>query len=89
MLARDHGCPACHVIPGVGPVAGQVGPPLAGFAARTYIAGRRPNRPDDLVAWLRNPVLIDPETAMPDVGLTEEEAKHVAAYLYTLEAEDA
>lgn len=86
-LARSHGCPACHVIPGVGPVAGLVGPPLAGFAGRAYIAGRLPNRPAELVAWLRDPPVIDPETAMPDVGLDEAEAKHVAAFLYTLAPE--
>jgi cytochrome c1 len=68
-------------------VAGLVGPPLAGFAGRAYIAGRLPNRPDELVAWIRNPTLVDPETAMPDMGLSEEEAKHVAAYLYTLSPE--
>ena len=87
LAARAHGCPACHVIPGVGPVAGLVGPSLEGFAGRAYIAGRLPNRPDELVAWLRDPTLVDPLTAMPDVGLSQEEAIHVAAYLYTLAPE--
>jgi cytochrome c2 len=86
-LARTHGCPACHVIPGVGPTRGQVGPSLAGFAERAYIAGRLPNRPDALVLWLQDPTLVDPKTAMPDVGLDEPGARHVAAYLYTLNAD--
>lgn len=85
-VARAHGCPACHVMPGVGPVAGLVGPSLDGFADRAYVAGRLPNRPDALVRWLLEPALVDPGTAMPDVGLSEAEAKHLAAYLYTLDA---
>lgn len=71
-------------MPGVGPVAGLVGPSLDGFAGRAYIAGRLPNRPDALVAWLRDPTVVDPLTAMPDTGLSAEEATHLAAYLYTL-----
>lgn len=83
-LARAAGCPACHVLPGVGPTAGRVGPALAGFGSQAYIAGRLPNRPDNLVRWLQNPPLVDPSTAMPDSGLTQAEARHVAAFLYTL-----
>jgi cytochrome c2 len=86
-LARAYGCQACHVIPGVGPTGGLVGPPLAGFASRAYIAGRLPNRPGQLLLWLRDPAVVDPETAMPDMGVGEEEARHLAAYLYTLVAE--
>ena len=37
-----------------------------------------------LTAWLRDPPAIDPSTAMPDLGLSEAEALHMAAYLYTL-----
>ena len=51
---------------------------------RAYIAGRLPNRPTMLTVWLRDPPPIDPETAMPALGLSEAEALDVAAYLYTL-----
>jgi cytochrome c1 len=37
-----------------------------------------------LTMWVRDPTAIDPMTAMPVVGLAEAEARHVAAYLYTL-----
>jgi cytochrome c1 len=83
-LIAAHGCTACHQIPGVAQATGTVGPPLAGFGWRAYIAGRLPNRPVMLTAWLRDPPAIDPETAMPALGLTETEALDVAAYLYTL-----
>jgi cytochrome c len=83
-LIASYGCTACHAIPGIAGFVGSVGPPLAGFSRRAYIAGRLPNRPMMLTAWLRDPPTIDPATAMPGLGLSEAEARHVAAYLYTL-----
>ena len=83
-LIASYGCAGCHAIPGIAPSVGTVGPPLAGFSRRGYIAGRLPNRPTMLTAWLRDPPAIDPATAMPNVGLSEAEALDVAAYLYTL-----
>ena len=84
-----HGCTACHAIPGIDTVKGVVGPPLAGLARRGLIAGQLPNKPGALVAFLQSPPALVPATGMPDVGLTSEEARHIAAYLYTLEAPDA
>ena len=49
------------------------------------IAGRLPNRPDVLAAFVRNAPALVPGTAMPAMPLTEEESRDVAAYLYTLE----
>ena len=83
-IIADYGCSACHRIPGIAQPTGTVGPSLAGFGRRAYIAGQLPNRPMALTAWLRDPPAIDPGTAMPALGLSETEARHVAAYLYTL-----
>jgi cytochrome c2 len=80
-----HGCTACHAVPGIRDARGIVGPPLHGVARRGFIAGRLPNTPAVLVAFLENPPSLAPETGMPDVGLTAGEARHVAAYLYTLD----
>ena len=77
-------CGACHDIPGVIGADGRVGPPLAGFARRTIIAGLLPNTPTDLVRWLRTPQAVKPGDAMPDTGLSEQQAKDAAAYLYSL-----
>ncbi|HEY7899895.1 MAG TPA: c-type cytochrome, partial [Caulobacteraceae bacterium] len=74
-------CGACHEIPGVFAANGLVGPPLAGFGRRTMIAGMLPNTRDNLVLWLRYPQKITPGNAMPDTGLSEAEARDVAAYL--------
>jgi cytochrome c2 len=84
-----HGCTACHAIPGIDSIKGVVGPPLAGLARRGSLAGQLPNRPGVLIAFLQNPPALVPETGMPIVDLTTEEARHIAACLYTLEAPDA
>jgi cytochrome c1 len=78
------GCGSCHVIPGIHNAKGLVGPPLMFFSRRTMIAGELPNSPENLVRWLKNPPAIEPGTAMPDLGLTDQQAHDVAAYLYTL-----
>jgi cytochrome c553/cytochrome c2 len=84
-----HGCAACHTIPGIRSPKGIVGPPLGGVRARGFIAGQLPNRPDVLVAFLQNPPALVPQTGMPNVGLTREQARHIAAYLYSLGTNDA
>jgi cytochrome c1 len=76
------GCGSCHVIPGVERARGLVGPPLTDFAWRAYIAGRAPNTPRNLEAWIRLPDSVEPGTAMPTLGVSQEEARDIAAYLY-------
>lgn len=84
-LIDSYGCGSCHIIPGIAEARGKVGPPLSGFAERAYIAGRIANTESNLVAWLVNPQQIDPQTAMPNLGVTAQEARSMAAYLYGLE----
>ena len=83
-LVSQYQCGACHKIPETRGDGGQAGPSLEGFGRLSYIAGRIPNRPDRLVAWLIDPPALKPGTAMPAMGMTEEEARHMAAFLYTL-----
>lgn len=83
-LIRQYGCPSCHTIPGISGADGIVGPPLDLFARRVYIAGVFPNTPDNLVRWIMEPPDMVPETAMPDMNIPEDQARHIAAYLYTL-----
>jgi cytochrome c len=63
---------------------GIVGPPLDGFAEWAFIAGQLPNTPDMLVAFLQNPSALVSGIGMPDVRLSLEGARHVAAFLYSL-----
>lgn len=79
------GCGACHAIPGVRWPRGAVGGPLDGFAGRSLIAGALPNQPDILVAFLRDPPALKPQTAMPPSAISEAQARDIAAYLYTLD----
>lgn len=83
-VIEEKGCGACHTIPGIDAASGMVGPPLTGWARRSYIAGTLPNAPENLVKWVMDPHAVEPGTAMPDLGLSEQEARDVAAYLYTL-----
>jgi cytochrome c2 len=77
-------CGVCHAIPGVRGARGVVGPPLDRFALRSFIGGRVPNTPENLVRWVMDPGALAPGTAMPAVGLDEQQARDVAAYLYGL-----
>jgi cytochrome c2 len=79
-----YGCGACHAIPAVSRANGQVGPSLDKIGVRAVIAGRLPNRPDQMVAWIRFPQSASPGTAMPDMGVSEKDGRDIAAYLYTL-----
>jgi cytochrome c2 len=81
---RQNACPTCHIIPGISEAKGLVGPPLERFAERVYVGGVVPNTPDNLVAWIIDPPSIAPLTAMPPSGVSEAEARDIAAYLYTL-----
>jgi len=83
-LIKAYGCGSCHTVPGVTGAHGSVGPSLEGFADRAYVAGVLPNEPGGLVRWLVNPPVHSPQTAMPDLGVTEAQARDMAAYLYTL-----
>ena len=84
LLLRQFGCGACHRIPGVADAQGNVGPPLDGVAKRVYLGGMLPNSPDAMVRWIRDPRRVDPQTAMPALGVSEEHARDMAAYLHTL-----
>jgi cytochrome c len=81
---RRYGCQSCHSIPGIEGANALVGPPLTGIASRSYIAGVLVNNPDNMITWIRNPPAVDNKTAMPNMGVTEKDARDIAAYLYQL-----
>lgn len=83
-LIQSYGCGACHIVPGVNGARGLVGPPLYYFADRTMIAGELANTPPNLERWIEHPKQVEPNTAMPDLGVTADQAQDIAAYLYTL-----
>lgn len=75
-------CGACHRIAGIPGAHGTVGPPLDRYRERVFVAGRAPNLPDHLVAWIRDAPSLDPRTAMPNLDVSQGEARDIAAYLY-------
>lgn len=75
LFEDTYGCATCHSIGGQG---GRIGPALdrAGFMSNA----------DWLYRWIKNPQAIEPRTKMPALGLTNEDALAVVAYLNTLRA---
>ena len=61
-----------------------MGPPLTGMGGRSLIAGKLTNTPDNMVRWLRHTHEVDPLTAMPEMGVSEQDARDIGAYLATL-----
>jgi cytochrome c len=82
-LMTKYGCAGCHTINGVPGADGKVGPPLKGLIERVYIGGTAPNNAKNLVRWLVDPQHFAPHAAMPPPGLSDGEARDIAAYLYS------
>jgi cytochrome c2 len=80
---RRYGCGGCHTIPGIPGGDGQVGGPLADTIHRVYVGGVVTNSPENLVQWIVSPQAFSPRSAMPATGISEAEARDVAAYLYS------
>ena len=71
---------ACHAIEGVS--NGTVGPNLTHIASQQY--NNFPNDPEFLKQWINDPQLSKPGTAMPKLGLNDQELNDVVTYLETL-----
>jgi cytochrome c2 len=83
-LISQYGCTACHVVPGVEGPRGEVGPSLDHVATRPVIAGALPNNLPNLLQYLQNPQVVNTQNIMPNLGIKPDEARDIAAYLYTL-----
>jgi cytochrome c2 len=83
LALAQHACRACHMIPGLTGPETHVGRSLAGLAERRFIAGSLPNNQASLVRWIRNPQSVDPQTAMPALGVSERDALDMSAWLLT------
>lgn len=83
VLFETRGCTACHVLDATNQ-ANMVGPNLANVGSRRHIAaGVLLNTDENLARWIRDPQSIKVGVKMPVMGLTEEQASAVAAYLRT------
>lgn len=84
-LIQHYGCGSCHMIPGINGADGLVGPPLTHWGRRSYIAGMMPNNPDNLTFWVQHPQKVVPGVDMPEMGIDDQEARAIAAYLDTIQ----
>jgi len=83
-LIASH-CAACHQVPGIAVATGRVGPSLAHIGSQQIIAGYFANSPALLAQWIEHPQKLLPGNAMPEMGLSADEAAQIADYLYTME----
>jgi cytochrome c oxidase subunit 2 len=78
-------CMLCHAIRGTTANARKA-PDLTHVAGRPHLAaGRLPNTPRDLAAWIADPQKIKPGVNMPAHLLPDEDLKALVAYLGTLQ----
>jgi cytochrome c oxidase subunit 2 len=81
-LFLTKGCIACHALNAYDAPKGMVGPNLANIGARTYLAaGTLKNTDENMARWIRDPQGIKKGVLMPNLGLTDEEARALVAFL--------
>ena len=77
-----YGCLGCHEVAGIRDSRGRVGPQISNYKQQIYIAGLLPNTPENLISWIKDPQQHNPATAMPNLGVSDQDARDIAAYLY-------
>lgn len=83
-LIDANGCGTCHRIPQTEGADGRTGPPLTAMSRQAYVAGVLPNTPEALATFIANPQQVDPRSAMPNLELSQDEARLIADYLYAV-----
>ncbi len=79
-LVEEVGCLGCHSLESGGSAPPEVaGPNLSAIGSKTSAAW--------LFAWLKNPAKWDPQTAMPSLRLSDQEALDITVYLLSLKGE--
>lgn len=76
-LVKTLGCLACHTAAGTN--ASHFGPELTGLGSKVSS--------EWLFDWLKDPKKHAPDTRMPNLRLSDEEAAHITAYLMSLKNE--
>jgi len=87
-LLDAKGCGACHTMTGVAPLVNSSAPAMDGKAferafklAPDLRAVRERTTAASLLAWLKDPQALKPDSAMPKIALSDSEAKDIAAYI--------
>ena len=83
-LVMTRGCGGCHTVSGVPGANGVAGPNLTNVVLRPTLAGDRlPMSPEMMTRWLLDPHALKPDTSMPNVGLSQQEAQDLTAFLFS------
>jgi len=72
------------LVPGEPGTENEVGPSLRGIGSRSYIVGVLLNTPENMARWLCDPQAISPHSAMPNLGLSPQNARDIADVLMQL-----
>jgi cytochrome c oxidase subunit 2 len=81
LFASANACSGCHTIRGTN-AHGHVGPDLTHVGSRlTLAAATIPNRPGDLLEWIRDPQHVKPGAKMPGLSFGDAQFRDLAAYL--------
>lgn len=80
----QHSCISCHIIPGVPKADGISAPSLAHWCWHRKLLDTYPNTPENLEKWLENPSHLKPGTSMPDMNVSPQDSRDMAAYLYSI-----
>ena len=84
-LITQYGCTVCHAVPGTSGPQGSLAPSLAGLASRpTFANETTPTNFDNLARYIVQPAAVNPQTSMPPMGVTDADARDLAAFLLTL-----
>jgi cytochrome c oxidase subunit 2 len=82
-LYTQSACVGCHTITGLS--GGTIGPNLTHFGSRKSLAANMmANTPANVARWIENPDHVKPGARMPNLGMTGEQSKALAAYLLSL-----
>ena len=77
-LFVNKGCFACHEYNTL------TCPSLEGLSTRgTFLGGKEKVSAANLASWLRDPAAMKPGTAMPNLGLSEEEINELVGNMFT------
>ncbi len=80
----QHSCVSCHVIPGVPRGDGKSAQSLAHWHWRRTFLNSYKNTPENLQKWLETPSHRKPGTAMPDLNVSPQDSRDMAAYLFSI-----
>jgi len=80
----EHSCVSCHIIPGVPRAEGKSAPSLEHWYWRRTFLDTYPNTPSNMEKWLEKPSQCKPGTTMPDLSVSPQESRDMAAYLFSI-----